>query len=240
MEIKICWLYYDLLELYGDRGNIKVLTTILDNNNILYTLDKVTINDDRDISNYDFYFLGGGSDKAQQLLYKDLLSRKSQILEAFKRNAFFLTVCGGYQMFGKYYIDSHGNKIDGLGIFDFYSEGGSDRCIGNVVCKAKLGKYDIDLVGFENHGGKTLNVLNPFARVVKGNGNEFNSEFEGFYLENFLGTYLHGPLLPKNPEVGKFIIEYIILNKYKKEIDIDIDFIKYYKNAKNVILKREL
>ncbi len=238
MKLKIAWLYYDLLELYGDRGNIKVLETLLTRNGFEVEVDRITINSDTDISNHDIIFLGGGTDSAQEMLYEDLIGRKEQIKTAMENNCFVLTICGGYQMFGKYYIDAHGNKLSGLEIFDFYTEGGKNRCIGNVVCQSEINGQTIDLVGFENHGGQTKNVEHPFAKIVIGNGNEFSSEYEGCMIDNFIGTYLHGPLLPKNPEIAKYMIEYVLKNKYQDKTTIDIEKLKYYKEAKETVIKR--
>ncbi len=238
MKIKIAWLYYDLLELYGDRGNIKVLETLLNKNDIEVEVDKITLNDDMDISNHDIVFLGGGSDYAQGLLYSDLLGRKSQIEAVIAGGGFILTICGGYQLFGQYYLDTVGNRVEGLGIYDYHTTGGTNRCIGNVVAKTTLGDKEVTLVGFENHGGQTLNVDSPFATIVEGNGNEFGSQYEGFMNESFIGTYLHGPLLPKNPEIAKYIIEQVLTRKYQDDRQIDIDKIKNYKQAKVVIVKR--
>ncbi len=238
MNFKIAWLYYDLLELYGDRGNIKVLEKVLKDNGISVEIDQITLGDTTDISNHDILFLGGGSDSAQRLLYEDLLSRKEQIVKAMESGAFVLTICGGYQMFGQYYRDASAQKIKGLEIFDYYTEGGTERCIGNVIAKTKIGDEEITLVGFENHGGQTKNVKNPFAKIVSGNGNEFSSEYEGCFEENFIGTYLHGPLLPKNPEIAKYIIEYVLEKKYKKKQEINITNLRFYQEAKDVVIKR--
>ncbi len=238
MNFKIAWMYYDLLELYGDRGNIKVLEQVLEQNNINVEIDKITLNDEVDISNHDIIFLGGGSDHAQRLLYSDLIGRKDQIIKAMDNGAFVLTICGGYQMFGQYYIDATGEKIEGLGIYDYYSEGGTNRCIGNVIAKTEINNNEITLVGFENHGGQTKNIDTPFAEIVSGNGNEFGSKYEGFMRDNFIGTYLHGPLLPKNPEIAKHVIEYVLEKKYQSEQKIDITDLRFYQEAKDVVIKR--
>lgn len=239
MKLKIAWLYYDLLELYGDRGNIKVLEKILTDNNIAYCVDQITINDTTDISDHDIIFLGGGSDNAQNIIYPDLLKRRDQIIAAMAKNAFILTICGGYQMFGQYYINSHQQRVEGLNIFDYYTVGSDLRCIGNVVCEADLAGEKVTLVGFENHGGQTIGVMDPLAKIIKGNGNEYQSQYEGMFKDNFIGTYLHGSLLPKNPEIGKYMIEYVLRHKYNDERDIKIDGINFYQQAKQIIIKRE-
>lgn len=238
MKLKIAWLYYDLLELYGDRGNIKSIEKVLSDNKIEFEVDKISLGDVLDISNHDIIFLGGGSDRAQNMLYKDLIDRADQIKKAMANNCFILSICGGYQMFGKYYIDANQNEIKGLEIFDFYSTTGTSRCIGNVVCEVILGDKVVKIVGFENHGGQTKDVKYPFAKVVVGNGNEHNGQYEGFMKDNFIGTYIHGALLPKNPEITKFIIESVLKKKYQDMRVINIDKIQYAMAAKNVLLER--
>jgi CobQ-like glutamine amidotransferase family enzyme len=240
MTFKIGWLYYDLLELYGDGGNIKIFCNMLKNNNIDYKLDKITINENRNLEDYDLIMLGGGSDYAQNMLFQDLLGYKEQLQKVLDNKGFILTVCGGYQMFGKYYIGQDGNKIPGLNIFDFYTEKGDKRCTGNVVAECTLGDIELTLVGFENHGGYTKGIDTPLGKAIIGNGNEYEGGFEGCLIDNFIGTYIHGPILPKNPEIGKYIIEYVMKNKYQKEVTIDLSSFKYYKLAKDVVIKREV
>lgn len=111
-------------------------------------------------------------------------------------------------MFGQYYIAANNEKISGLQFYDYYTDTGKagSRCIGNVVIDADLDGLKTRIVGFENHGGQTLNVTHPLGKVVKGYGNSFDAGYEGFYDGKILGTYLHGPLLPKNPEVADFVI----------------------------------
>ncbi len=236
-KLKLAWLYYDLLELYGDRGNIKAIEYICHENDLEIKIHKITINDDVDISNFDILFLGGGTDYAQNLLYKDLLKRKEQIVKLLDNKGFALTICGGYQMFGKYYLAADGSKIDGLNIFDFYTDAGDSRCIGNVIIKSSIS--DELLVGFENHGGQTKNVAHPFGEIKLGNGNEFDSKYEGCLMPGFIGTYLHGPLIPKNPEVAKYVLEYVLKNKYQNDTDIKIDALENSKQARAIVIERE-
>ncbi len=238
-KLKLAWLYYDLLELYGDRGNIKAIEYLCDKSGIEITIDKITLNDDIDISGHDILFLGGGTDYAQSLLYKDLLERKPQIEKFLKNKGFALTICGGYQMFGKYYVAADGTKIEGLSIFDHYTEAGSERCIGNVIINSNLDGNEFTLVGFENHGGQTKNVKNPLGKTIVGHGNETNAKYEGCLEPGFIGTYLHGPLLPKNPEITKYILEYVYKNKYDIDVDIKIDQLILSKKAKEIVINKE-
>ena len=142
-----------------------------------------------------------------------------------KIGVFFLLICGAYQLFGQYYKGVEGNKIDGLGIFDYYTEAIQDRkkrCIGNIIIEAKLNGKKTKIFGFENHGGQTFNITSPFGSVLLGNGNRFgDTKDEGFFIENVIATYLHGPLLSKNPELADYIISYCLQRKYKEPIALE-------------------
>ncbi|MFV0288379.1 MAG: type 1 glutamine amidotransferase [Mycoplasmatales bacterium] len=240
MKFKIAWMYYDLLELYGDRGNLKVLEYLLQINNLEYEIDKITINNEhKDISNYDLVFLGGGSDNNQQLIEADLKARKAQFMKVIKNQGFILSVCGGYQFFGQYYLDAHNNKLQGLGLFNYYTEAGTKRCVGNIKIqtKIKVNNEELQIVGFENHGGQTKAIEQEQAlgEVLKGHGNTYQGKYEGYLTENFLGTYIHGPLLPKNPLLAKYIIEKILLQKYQIKKIIKVDFLDISKKAKEEV-----
>ncbi len=240
MIFKIAWMYYDLLELYGDKGNLRVIEYILNKNQIEYQIDKITINEvDKDISNYDFVFLGGGSDQNQLIIEEDLKLRKKQFKNVLENNGFILTICGGYQFFGEYYLDAHNNKMEGLGIFDYYTQAGSKRCIGNIkeITNFELDGKKMEIVGFENHSGETKNIKpeDSFSKIIKGHGNEYGGQYEGFKTNNFIGTYVHGPLLPKNPLLAKYIIQKVLEQKYKIQKNIEIDFLEETKLAKNEV-----
>lgn len=227
MHIKILWMYSDIMDLYGDKGNIAALKYRAEQRNVNCEIHKKGISDDIDFCEYDLVFIGGGADKEQRILSNDLLRHKESILKALKEGVFFLLICGGYQLFGKYYIDAKGNKIEGLNICNYYTEAGQDgtRCIGNVIVAPKTLEIDMPdiVVGFENHGGQTLDVDKPFAKVLYGQGNSFNSMQEGYYDGNILGTYIHGPLLPKNSKLTDFLIKKMLKRKYGnvelKELD---------------------
>lgn len=216
MNLKICWLYHDVMDLYGDRGNIQTLKKRCDRRKIDVTIDTCGIGEEIDLTGYDLLFMGGGADNEQTLLYEDLLSRKEQIKQAMDEQTFILLICGGYQLFGQYYLDANNHKTMGLGLFDYYTEASMDgtRCIGNVIVEFE----GINVVGFENHGGRTRNVATPFGKVIVGHGNEMHSGFEGFYNGTVLGTYLHGPLLPKNPEIADMVITQALRKRYKEVV----------------------
>ncbi len=216
MILKVLWMYHDVMDLYGDKGNIQVLKKRCEARNIEIEIATCAMQEQKQLSDYDILFIGGGADKEQSLLYEDLLSRKDAIVEAIEKHTFVLLICGGYQFFGEHYIDNQGNRIEGLGLFPYYSESDTSvgRCIGNIAVEANLDGQLVKVVGFENHGGQTRGVTTPFGKVLAGHGNEYKSQFEGFYNGKVLGTYMHGPLLPKNPEVADFIIKKGLFARY--------------------------
>ena len=208
MELKILWMYHDLMDLYGDKGNIETLRYRASKRGINVVVDTCTLQEKRNIEDYDIFFLGGGADKEQTLIYKDLLARKESILKAKESGTAFLLICGGYQLFGQYYLDQDGQKIDGLGIYDYYTESSDrdHRCIGNIVVEAYIHDKKVTVVGFENHGGQTKAVSNPFGKVLVGHGNTYKGEYEGYMDAQTIATYMHGPLLPKNPAIADEVI----------------------------------
>lgn len=223
-ELKILYLYPDLLELYGDYGNIQVLTYRAKQRDISLLIDSYSIGDPKpDFSSYDLVFAGGGADNEQSILAEDLLQYKDEIKKAIEKGVFFLLICGAYQLFGKYYKDVEGNIIPGLEIFDYYTEASSDRkkrCIGNIVIEVTLEDFSTKVIGFENHGGQTFGITHPFGKVLFGNGNRFEDEEEGFFFKNVIATYLHGPLLAKNPDLTDYILRSCLNHKYQENISL--------------------
>lgn len=208
-------MYHDIMDLYGDKGNIMTLKKRCEDRGIEFDLQTVGIGETCDLSDFDLVFLGGGADKEQISLIPDLLSRKENIQKALDEKTFFLLICGGYQLFGQYYVAADGEKIQGLQFADYWTETGQakSRCIGNIVIEADLDGMKTKLVGFENHGGQTLHVSHPLGKVLHGYGNSFDAHQEGYYDGRFLGTYLHGPLLPKNPQLADFVIAKALAKK---------------------------
>ena len=203
--INIGWLYPDLMSTYGDRGNIIALSYRLKKSRIKPIIHKISINEPKDlISKMDIIFMGGAQDKQQEIVNQDLKNNKGKYLkQAIENGVPSLFVCGAYQFLGKYYKAADGTIIKGLGIFDLYTENPGlnvPRCIGNIIIKATLFPK-IKLVGFENHGGRThlADKKLAFAKVTQGFGNNGKDKTEGIFYKNSFGTYLHGPILPKNP-----------------------------------------
>ena len=220
-ELKLLYLYPDMLELYGDYGNIQVLKYRMEKRNIKLIVDRYSIGDNMpNFAEYDIVFAGGGADNEQSILSEDLIKYKKEIKQAVNNGTFFLLICGAYQLFGKYYKGVEGNIIPGLEIFDYYTKAEPDRkkrCIGNIVIDVKIGDLDTKVIGFENHGGQTYDIKSPFGKVLYGNGNKFEDKEEGYMQKNVIATYLHGPLLSKNPDVADYIISYCLERKYNEK-----------------------
>ena len=246
-SIKILYLYPDMLELYGDYGNIQVLKYRIESRGYKAIIDRYSIgNAAPNFNDYDIVFAGGGADNEQSILAEDLVKYKDNIKNAVNNGVFFLLICGAYQLFGKYYKGVEGNIIPGLEIFDYYTVANPDRkkrCIGNIVIDATLdaninikksansnedSSDNIDnlnlktkVIGFENHGGQTFDISNSFGNVLFGNGNKFGDSEEGFFENNVIATYLHGPLLSKNPELCDYIIKYCLNRKYNENVELE-------------------
>lgn len=239
MKLKVLWMYHDLMDLYGDKGNARVLKVRCEKRGIDCEVDTCTIGEDKDIRDYDVFFLGGGADHEQSLITEDLMGRKEQIREAMDNKTAFLLICGGYQLFGQYYRDQDGNMIEGLGFFDYYTEASDrdHRCIGNIAIETTIDGETFQAVGFENHGGQTKNVASPFGRVLKGHGNMYQSQYEGFMNSQVIATYMHGPLLPKNPKIADAIITRGLKKRYE---DVQLDPLddEIENKAREVMLKR--
>ncbi len=224
-EIKILYLYPDILDLYGDIGNIKVLKYRMEKRGISVIVDTYSIGDKApDFSSYDIVFSGGGADNEQKILSEDLVQYKDKIKETVNKGVFFLLICGSYQLFGKYYKGVDGEIIPGLEVFDYYTEAIEDRskrCIGNIVLEIEIDGEKTKIIGFENHGGQTFDTKENFGSVLFGNGNKFGDSKEGFRINNVIGTYLHGPLLSKNPKLTDYIIKYSLERKYGEEVNLE-------------------
>lgn len=198
LTLRIGYLYGVEMNIYGDRGNIIALSQRCRWREIAVEVDAVGIGDTLRPGYHDLYFFGGGQDKEQIAVAKDLAGDKAKVLrEAIEEGAAALTICGGYQLFGHYYRPHNGPELPGIGVLDVTSEAGPDRFIGNSV----VALPDGELVGFENHSALTF--LGPgcqsLGRVVIGAGNNGRDGTGGAAYKHAYGCYLHGSLLPKNP-----------------------------------------
>ncbi len=198
--LRLVPLYPELLSIYADRGNVRVLERRAAWRDIEVEVAPLALGEDLDPERADVILLGGGQDRDEALVAQALLSQVPAIRSALDDGAALLAVCGGYQLLGHRYVDHAGNEIPGTGLVDLETRAGPDRLIGNVLVEVDWdGPHD--LVGFENHAGRT--TLGPsveqLGRVIAGAGNDGRSGYEGCRSGRIVGTYVHGPLLPKNP-----------------------------------------
>lgn len=214
MELNICHLYPDLLNVYGDIGNILILKYRAEKRGVKVNIDNISLKDEFDTSKYDIVFFGGGQDYEQSIVAEDLKSTKKEALtEYVESGKVLLAICGGYQLLGKYYATPDGEKLEGLNILDLYTEGGNTRFIGNTVILNE--ELNQTYVGFENHSGRTyIGDLKPLGKVIKGYGNNGEDGYEGCVYKNTYCTYFHGSLLSKNPELADLLINKALENKY--------------------------
>lgn len=212
MKITIGHLYPDLLNLYGDRGNIQCMKKRCEWRGIDAEVKEFQITDTMDFAGLDIVLLGGGSDREQMLVCEKLKTIQKSFRDYVEDNGVVIAVCGGYQLLGHYY-DTDDGRIEGLSLVDMYTEQGSPRLISNIVIENEMFGYPV--VGFENHGGRTyIGDNKPFGKVKFGYGNNGESGAEGVLYKNVVGTYLHGPLLPKNPHVCDYLIKNALERKY--------------------------
>lgn len=212
MKLTIGHLYPDLLNLYGDRGNIQCMKKRCEWRGIDVEIREYQLTDPIDFSGLDIVLLGGGSDREQQIVCTTLQNIRDDMKAYVEDGGSVIAVCGGYQLLGHYYETGEG-KMKGLSLVDLYTKQGSPRLISNVVLKSEDFPYEI--TGFENHGGRTwIGENNPFGRVVFGYGNNGEDKMEGILYKNVVGTYLHGPLLPKNPHVCDYLLRNAMNRKY--------------------------
>nr|MCR5552867.1 glutamine amidotransferase [Oscillospiraceae bacterium] len=209
MELKICHLFPDILNLYGDRGNVVCMRRRLGWRGIDVSVSEVSIGTALKASDYDLFFIGGGQDFEQEVLLEDLKGGKTaEIKAAIEDGKTFLAICGGYQMLGAYYKTWDGQLCDFTGALDLYTVGHKDRMIGNYMFTCEeLGGQTV--VGFENHSGKTYlgSGIRPIGRVLAGYGNNGEDGMEGARYKNVFCTYSHGCLLPKNPILADHILK---------------------------------
>ena len=215
MELNICHLYPDILNLYGDRGNILCMKKRLEWRGIGVNVDEVSVGQRLEAKKYDLLFIGGGQDFEQEVLLPDLRGEKTEELKAAIEDGLpVLAICGGYQMLGQYYKTWDGVQCDFTGAIDVYTVGSKQRMIGNYMFTCE--ELGCEVVGFENHSGKTYlgDGVRPIGKVLAGFGNNGEDGLEGARYKNVFATYSHGSLLPKNPQIADFILKTALVRKY--------------------------
>lgn len=238
MKLIIGYLYPDLMNIYGDTGNVITLQKRCQWRGIEAEVKLISQNSELISGECDLYFFGGGQDQSQGVVAKDLIKKGKVLKGEVDRGAPLLSICGGYQLLGEYYQPHEGDKLEGLGIFPAYTEASDTRMIGNIVIETSvLSSQSSDspntdskailkseyLVGFENHSGKTYLKKDgePLGRVKRGFGNNGKDRTEGCIYKNAIGCYMHGSLLPKNPQLTDWLIQKALEVKYGEPVELE-------------------
>ncbi len=224
IKLTICHLYPELMNIYGDRGNIISLVRRAAWRGIEVDLVPVSLGSRLDPHRCDILFFGGGQDKEQTLVAGDFRLVQGEAVHRFVEDGgALLSICGGYQLLGKYFRTHAGETLEGIGVFDAWTVAGDKRCIGNAVvaCDFTDGPART-LVGFENHSGKTYlgSGCRPMGRVLSGFGNNGEDGLEGAVYRNAFGCYLHGSLLPKNPWLTDHLLTVAARRRYGDAVEL--------------------
>jgi CobQ-like glutamine amidotransferase family enzyme len=232
-DFTIAHMYPHLMNLNGDRGNLLCLKKRLQWYGHQPHIYEVAVGSKLDYHNIDMIFMGSGSEREIKLIYQDLVSRGTDLKEAIENGLPMLFIDTAYQLLGQAYMDAGEKIIDGLGFFKFSTRRAKKRLTGNILLSSSVTGKECTVVGFENHYGCTYfedENLQPFGRVVKGFGNNGEDGREGFFYKNLIGTCLHGPLLPKNPEIADFFIKAMVTRRgvaLESELDDSIENFAY-------------
>ncbi len=213
-KIVIGHLFPDMLNMYGDKGNILALKNRLLRRDIDAHVIEHNQLETIDFKSLDIVLLGGGSDREQRMVCRQLRSAREAICDYVESGGVLLALCGGYPLLGTYYKQKD-EIIEGLSILDIHTEWGEERLIGDVIISSNVTGKENLFVGFENHSGRTyIGNHKPFGTVRYGHGNNGEDSTCGVVYKNLLGTYLHGPLLPKNPVLTDELLTRALLRKY--------------------------
>ncbi len=244
-SLNIGWLYPDLMSTYGDRGNIIVLQKRAQWRGISVEIQNISLDTEHAILNTcDLLFMGGAQDTQQEIVNRDLQGKKGKVLiEQVEKGIPGLFICGAYQFLGYYYRTADNKKLPGLGVFPLYTENPgeyAERIIGNVLVEPKIKSLTQPFVGFENHGGKTYLEDKSMAlgTILSGSGNNGEDKTEGIVYKNSFGSYLHGPILPKNPQLADLLLTLALEKKYGKKFHLEPLDDSIETKARNVILKK--
>jgi hypothetical protein len=210
--ISVGHLYPEYLNIYADRGNIAVLERRAALRGHELRVSSISLGDAADLGAHDLLYVGGGQDREQVMIAPDLAARSEALQAAVETGVAILAVCGGYQLLGRGYRGLDGTFMPGAGLFPLDTVAGTTRMIGDVLLECDFGDGPHTVVGFENHAGRTVldEGADPLGRVVAGFGNDGTSGFEGCVVERAIGTYLHGPLLPRNPWLADTILSWAL------------------------------
>lgn len=233
--IKIAHLYYDLLNLNGENGNLLALKKHFENQNVKVTIHFLTIDDEIDFNKYDIYYIGTGIKENQLLALNDLLKYRTDIKKAIENNKYFIATGNAIELFGKYIEDLNGTKHKCLDIFSYTAKETDFQIVGEQVYQTKL--LDKNIIGFHNRYSILNNDENYLFKVIKGTGYKPKSEIEGYHYKNFYGTYLLGPFLIRNPYFTDYLVKKILEeNKLKFNLNTkSYEYQAYNEYEKNFV-----
>lgn len=217
MILKICHLYPTLMSVAADRGNLYSIKKRCEWRGIGVEVEPVYVKQTPDFTQFDILLFHGGADREMELASRDIQFKGPALQEAAEAGVVFLAVCAGYQLLGNYYKPSQGPELKGVGLIDFYTEGGSTRFMTHMALECKFDYRGKNvLVGYENHSGRTYLGSNtePLGRVIAGWGNNGKDGYEGVHYKHVYGSYLHGPILPKNPWFTDYLITQALERRY--------------------------
>lgn len=220
-SLRIAHLYGNLMNTYGDNGNILMMKYVAEKLGAHVTVDIVSIGDDFDDTAYNLVFFGGGQDYEQSIVAKDLPQKHDAIERYIQNDGVILAICGGFQLLGQYYVQANGEKINGIGVMGHYTlNQQNNRYIGDI--KIHNDEFDETYYGFENHQGRTFlsDDEKPLGKVVYGNGNNKEDGVEGVHYKNVFGSYFHGPILSRNANLAYRLVTTALKNKYGKDIKL--------------------
>lgn len=213
--LNVCHLYGDLMNTYGDLGNILVLNYLAEKMGVELTSEVISLDQAFDPDKYDIIVFGGGQDFEQSIVSKDIQTKKAGLTDFIEDNGSVVAICGGYQLLGHYYIGANGEKLLGIGALDHYTDKQKDhRFIGNVVIENE--ETGEQYHGFENHQGITFlgQGERPLGKVLEGYGNNGQDKTEGAIYKNVYCTYFHGPILARNNQIAKHVLINALKRKY--------------------------
>jgi lipid II isoglutaminyl synthase (glutamine-hydrolysing) len=225
ISIRICHLYPRLLSVAGDRGNLFAVTRRCAWRGIQSSVVEADVGEKPDLTEFDLILLHGGQDCEMRIAARDLALKAGSLHEAIETGAVVLAVCAGYQLLGKYYAPAEGPPINGIGVLDAVTEGGGTRFMSHIAVACDLGQgRQHRLVGFENHSGRTYlgPGVDPLGHVIAGSGNNSEDGTEGARYREVYATYLHGPVLPKNPWLTDHLISMALRHRYREAEPLDL------------------
>lgn len=223
-SIHACHLYGNLLNTYGDIGNLLILDYLAKKIGVTLTHEVLSLDEEFKPASYDFVLFGGGQDFEQSIVSKDIQSKKEALTNYIHDDGVLLAICGGFQLLGHYYVGANGEKIPGISAIDYYTDSQKKhRFIGDIKIYNK--EFDETYVGFENHNGLTYlgEGIHPLGTVQEGFGNNGEDKTEGVHFKNTFGSYFHGPILPRNEHLAKRLLKIILEKKYQEDFSYVLD-----------------